>query len=207
MSPVCVALGGGRLTPEGWISADLRPRVSDGLVVDLRQDLPFRSSSIDYFHCEHALEHLSFEEGTRLLTEARRCLKPTGCIRIATPDASRFANLLLTTQGQLDLDPTLDGWKRFVRFSNERWGVPPAWRTEPLFAVNRVFNWWGHRFLYTPELLTELLETLGFEVQRAAVGSSVDPLLVGIERHGEDSTQEFNEIQTFVLEARIRHHE
>jgi SAM-dependent methyltransferase len=67
-----------------WTDADY--------VVDLRQTdhLPFRDGSQRFVYSSHLVEHLDDETIARLFAECRRILRPSGTIRIETPDAARF---------------------------------------------------------------------------------------------------------------------
>jgi SAM-dependent methyltransferase len=53
---------------------------------DLTANLPFDSETVDYIFCSHLLEHLSKEDGSALLREMFRVLRPDGRIRITVPD-------------------------------------------------------------------------------------------------------------------------
>jgi hypothetical protein len=55
---------------------------------DLKQGLPWKTGEVDLFFLSHVLEHLSYQDGLRLLKECRRCVKPeSGAIRIIVPNA------------------------------------------------------------------------------------------------------------------------
>jgi len=104
-----VNLGCGLVTPSNWINVDysigarltrlpfLKPflkkyRVfginwSDGVLIhNLLKPLPWPDNSIDVAYSSHTLEHMTPEEGVRLLQECYRTLKPNGIIRIVVPD-------------------------------------------------------------------------------------------------------------------------
>lgn len=177
---------------------DLHPRHPDVMTVDLTVALPFRSSSVEYLHAEHVIEHLKFDDARNLLLECWRVLQPCGVLRIATPDADVFLRLGpdIAAGGERAEQCT-----HFVRSANERWQVPEPYRDEWLFAVNRVFNWWGHSFIYTRALLDRLLGEAGFERQWQHVGVSNYPILRGIEQHGRHGGDAANKFQTIVVDA------
>jgi hypothetical protein len=53
---------------------------------DIRKGIPLKDGSVDFIYCSHCLEHLTFEEGSRLLGECHRTLKQQGWIRVVVPD-------------------------------------------------------------------------------------------------------------------------
>jgi len=57
-------------------------------------------------------------------------------------------------------------------------------RVARTFEANRAFHGWGHRFLWTREILDETLAACGFEAIRfCAYGESEDPSRRGLEQH------------------------
>jgi SAM-dependent methyltransferase len=59
----------------------------------VRKGLPFRTGAFDVVYHSHLLEHLTRTEGTALLTECWRVLRPGGVLRVAVPDLERIATL------------------------------------------------------------------------------------------------------------------
>lgn len=56
------------------------------IIRDLRKNLPFADSSIDYTYSSHLLEHLTLDDASNLLKEVLRVLKPGGLLRLVVPD-------------------------------------------------------------------------------------------------------------------------
>lgn len=54
---------------------------------DLRRGIPHPDNSVDLIRMSHLIEHLTLEEAHKLLLEIYRVLKPSGFVRISTPDA------------------------------------------------------------------------------------------------------------------------
>lgn len=50
-----------------------------------RDPIPAESSSVDYIHCYHFLEHLSGEDAIRFLQEVQRVLKGGGVFKFCVP--------------------------------------------------------------------------------------------------------------------------
>jgi predicted SAM-dependent methyltransferase len=55
------------------VNIDIEPGAD--LVIDVRKGLPLDDCSVNFIYSEHFLEHLTYEEGRKVLEEFRRCLK------------------------------------------------------------------------------------------------------------------------------------
>jgi len=88
--PHILNLGGGGNTFDRWLTADVDPRAD--VYVDLTRTLPFPNASVDVVYLEEVVEHLSQEQGTKLLTECHRILNPDGLVRLTTPDLGAFVS-------------------------------------------------------------------------------------------------------------------
>jgi predicted SAM-dependent methyltransferase len=142
---------------------------------------------------EHMIEHVGWAAGQSMLRECRRVLRPGGRIRLATPDLAFLIDLYRTDKTDIQ--------RRYVEWSarTHELGAPGALDT---FVINHFFRAWGHRFIYDFDALRLALESAGFSgVVRSAVGSSDDPALRGLERHGDAIPPEFNLLETLVVEA------
>lgn len=87
--PRVVNLGGGANTFDRWLTADMDPRAD--VFVDVTKPLPFPDASVDVVYLEEVIEHISQEEGARLMAECYRCLKPRGALRLTTPCLNLYA--------------------------------------------------------------------------------------------------------------------
>lgn len=79
-----VHLGCGNNIIPDWINIDMINH-PDIMYFDLRNKLPFDNNSVDFFFCEHFLEHLARSEGYQLLLDINRCLKVGGVSRVVVP--------------------------------------------------------------------------------------------------------------------------
>ena len=112
-----VNFGSGPGKLPGWLNVDLATEDEPDLVADLTKTLPFENASVDFIHSEDFFAQLSLEQGHSFLRECRRILKPTGVMRLLTPDLEKFARMYLEQPQWL-----VDTWERFV-------GVPLTTRT------------------------------------------------------------------------------
>jgi predicted SAM-dependent methyltransferase len=149
-------IGSGPQVLQGWTNVDLEYHPGVDHVLDVRDGLPF--DAVDYLYAEHFIEHLTHDEGMRFLAECRAALKPSGVLRLSTPNLDWV-------------------WSTQYRRSSE----DPV---RDCFAINKSFRGWGHQFLYNLETLTAALHDAGFaEVRAFRYGESERPLLSGLERH------------------------
>lgn len=147
----------------GWWNVDLREFPGVDQAMDATQPWPFEN--LEYVYGEHFLEHLEADMAIAFLLHAGDALRPGGKIRLSTPSLE---------------------WVVHTHFSSGP--TPPETRLRETIQMNRAFYGWGHRFLWTSEMLDHVLRALGFvDVQFVAYGESRDPALRGVERHGKYS--------------------
>jgi predicted SAM-dependent methyltransferase len=192
-------LGSGRHTDAGWLSADLLPLSRSVVYMDARKPLPLPDGSFDFVVCEHMIEHVTLPSARQLLAEIHRILRPTGVLRLATPD---FAQLARYVAAPNPLDP--DESFHVTTMNEGVVGIPDDDRSNPVYMVNRAVRDWGHQFLYDEATLTRLLVGAGFrDIVRHASNQSHYPDLDGVERHHEEVGDRINRIETLVLEAKV----
>jgi predicted SAM-dependent methyltransferase len=178
-------LGAGKNMLSGWLNTDLHDYGRGGELVylDVRKPFPLPDDAFDVVFSEHMLEHLTYAEGQRCLRESLRVLKSDGRIRIATPSLERLARLY--DGGELT--------RRYVRWATDTL-EPELDAPLPGAVLNNFFRSWGHRFIYDPQTLRHALTAAGFvDVEERPIGE--------FEGHLAEAP-EFNEYETFVLEAR-----
>jgi len=86
-------IGAGRAPLEGWLNSDLHPRRKNIIFLDASAPLPFPDGAFDYIFSEHMIEHLSRDQGSHMLRECFRILKPGGKIRLSTPNLEAILRL------------------------------------------------------------------------------------------------------------------
>lgn len=145
METLKLNVGCGKVKLSGWVNIDIEPGAD--LVMDVRKGLLFDNNSVDFIYCEHVLEHLTFEEGERVLREFKRCLARGGRMRIAMPDLDYVIKKYNTD------------WK------NQDWLSWPGFKFIESRGqmINISFRWWGHKYLYNEEDLRNQLIKVGFK--------------------------------------------
>ncbi len=193
-------IGSGPNILNGWLNSDIYPHNgTDTIYLDASIKFPFPDESFDYIFSEHVIEHLTFYQASNMLQESFRILKSNGRIRIATPDI-KFLIRLYT-------NPTQPIHEKYVKWSSETFckeivdyfGFAPNLST---FVINNFFRDWGHQIIYDFESLEFLVRKCGFsQIIRQTVGKSNVLALCDLESHSKIIPEEFNLLETFVLEA------
>ncbi len=85
-------LGCGKDIKKNFINIDFykHPNTKIDLVTNLGKKMPFKDCSVDYIYSSHLLEHLTWNEGERLINDCFRILKKGGKIRLLLPDFNKI---------------------------------------------------------------------------------------------------------------------
>jgi len=192
---VKLVIGAGNNPVDGWYNFDIRSRSSQVYYLDVTKKFPFFDESINLILCEHLIEHLSFDDGQRMLDEFYRILKSNGSIRVSTPDLARVVSLYGKEDG-------VEG--NYVQWiSNFVPELRLNGRDAYQFVINNAFHNWGHQFLYDKPLLKKCLEQSGFtEIRRYNYGESDCEHFKGAEIHGEVvNNNEMVNFESLILEG------
>jgi predicted SAM-dependent methyltransferase len=168
MAKIKVHFGCGYHKLKDWINVDLDMSCKPDVIADLRQDLPFKSQSIDYIHSEDFVDQLELEKAYRFFKECHRILKESGAMRVLTPDLHQFAKRYV------------QGDRGLLKLWDEQIGVPL--KTRSLCEVfNQGMRLGGHTFLYDGETLAYVLKECGFEPKRVSFQYSGESELSGLD--------------------------
>ena len=188
-----VQVGCGSNLLANWFNTDLvaGPGVT---FVNAVKPLPFPASALNYVFTEHMFEHISYVAGQKFLREVYRVLKPGGIVRVSTPELAFLMRLYSDSQSDLI--------RRYCEYVAETFLPEPRVRTR-CAVVNNFFYNWGHCFIYDFETLEHTLTAAGFvDVRRFKPKQSDDPYLRNLESHGKVIGEEFNALETIVVQAR-----
>jgi len=190
-------IGSGPNLLMGWLNTDIRLGLRSGggsyVFLDATKRLPFQDETFDYVFCEHLIEHMGYGEARGMLRECLRVLKPGGKIRISTPDMRFLMELYNPEKTELQ--------KRYIIRAVSK-SLPEIGIHEDVFVINNFFRAWGHEFIYDYKVLKGTLESAGFVgVERQEVGESGDRNFSGLESHGGVIGDEFNRLETLVVEG------
>ena len=190
-------IGAGPNLLDGWLNTTLQPIKKGSIHLNAIQSYPLPDASVDYIFSEHMIEHLTFPQGQRMLTECFRVMKEGGRIRIATPDLKQIIRLY-THPDQADSSAYRE-WLLRSFMPNDLTN-----QQHPCFALNKMFYGWdNHIFIYDYDTLAYALEQSGFHNVRAyQPKQSDDPHLSNLEHHGEVLKNEaMNAYETLIVEA------
>jgi predicted SAM-dependent methyltransferase len=183
-------LGAGRNVLPGWLNTDYLGHFPACLRLDVRKHFPFPDGTFQYVFSEHMIEHLSYDGGLHMLGECFRVLRPSGVIRVETPDLRRIVSVY---EKPLDKNQLayLQFHARVVRCRENY--------ASPCVAINNAMRNWGHQFLYDEDTLRRALSLTGFDkIERVTTGWSTHAALNGLRNR---EWLETNAFETLALEA------
>jgi len=165
---LCLNVGCGPNTLEGWVNIDVSRGDGIDVVWDLRRGLPFPDESCTAIFGEHVIEHMPKEAAAALARECLRVLQPGGVLRLSTPDAGLYLR-------------SYAGDGEFLR--HPAFGAAPETRMD---RVNHMMREGGqHLWVYDAESLVALLRAAGFtSVAERKFGESAHPRMRGLDAEG-----------------------
>ncbi len=184
---------------EGWLNTDLNFEKNKVAHLDAGKKFPLPDAIFDYIYSEHIFEHLSFTQGLNMLKECFRVLKPGGKLRLATPDMDFLIRLYN--------EPDKSIHREYIKWSTNRYIQEISEYLDEeeysaAFVMNNFFRDWGHEVLYNYEGLEVVLKKAGFaNIRKQEVGKSGIAVFDKLEKHGEIIPDEFNVLETVVVEA------
>lgn len=131
-------LGCGTDHRDGFVNIDVDKRVKPDVIHDLLKPLPFANASVSEIILQDVLEHFTKEDGTILLSECARVMKPHGMLRIRVP------NLLQIVKQYHNYDDVLMLFAYGDTSTNGVWGA--------------------HKYGYTPEIMEDVLLQHGLKL-------------------------------------------
>jgi SAM-dependent methyltransferase len=123
---VKINLGCGSRSRDGWINFD--SSASRGVIShDLLDPLPLPDETVDFVYLSHVFEHFTRRDGSRLLEDIRRVLKPGGHIRVVVPDlellARNYLAALTSSRGSAKGVSTDHEWAVLTMFDQVSRGI------------------------------------------------------------------------------------
>ena len=183
----------------GWLNTDLIPLPRGVVYMDATRRFPFPDRTFDYIFSEHLIEHVPFRSGCFMLRECFRVLKPSGKLRIATPNLRTLVALLGGELSEVQC--------QYILYTNAwAWGINAECMEphHPALAFNYQMHLnGGHRFIWDFVLLQAILNKIGFgDVLETEPCASDDVNLQNVEFHWRFTGHDLNRLETLVVEAR-----
>lgn len=192
----CLQIGCGKNLIPDWLNADYSPRFHEVIYMDATKPFPFPDNSVDYIFAEHMIEHVTYTDGQKMLKECHRVLKPSGRIRVSTPNLNNIALLMSR--------PVTAECANYIRQVSAKY-IPLNKRHLPGFVVNNFFWDFWHWFVYDPDTLSQALEEAGFLPERQLIsGVSTVPKLCELEHHHLAVGSDIDAFETMIFEG-IKH--
>ncbi len=177
----------------GWLNADYFPASGDIMHIDATQPFPFKDGTFDYIFSEHMIEHISYNDGVKMLAECRRTLKPSGTLRISTPDLAFLLGLARPDKSELQ--------RAYIKWA-ARTFIAGAPEDNAAFVINNFVRDWGHTFLYDENTLRKAMTTAGFtKITKRTLQESESPSLRNLENETRMPAG-FLQLETLTLEGR-----
>lgn len=192
-------IGCGSNLLNGWLNTDLAYKRKLVGYLDASKKFPFHDQSFDYIFSEHNIEHLDIKEAFTMLSECYRILKPGGHLRIATPNFNFLIQLYDEPHKQIHKDYINWAAKEYIKDV-----IDIIDETEILnvFVINNFFKDWGHQIIHNLASLNKILVLCGFtNISQLDTGYSKIPDLMNLESHGKSIPNEYNLLETMVIEA------
>jgi len=145
VQPICLNLGGAESGRGEWTTVDVTKECD--IYWDLRSPIPLPDNSVSKIYSSHLFEHLTFQQGQKLLHESMRLLRPGGTFSICVPNARIYIEHYL---GIREVPQDYFGWK-------------PAYNgTTSIDAINYVAYMDGeHKYMFDRENLLDILRGAG----------------------------------------------
>jgi hypothetical protein len=124
--------------PAGYVTVDIDPANKPDIVADITKMTVVENASCDEVVAGHVLEHIEWPDSFAAMAEFSRVLKPGGLVKIAVPDMASLLRMLLSGESAFHVMGLIYG------------------------LGGRVNTFEQHRYGFTPGMLADILETLGF---------------------------------------------
>ena len=189
-------IGCGNHLIKGWLNCDLLDdwEIMRGVPIyplDATKPFPLANDTFDVVFSEHMIEHVSYDDGSRVLAECFRVLKPGHFIRITTPDLKFLIALYAAEKTDLQ--------KRYIKWASD--AFLDSRHDVETFVINNFFYKFVHRFIYDEAALRRSMMDAGFvDVTSRPLGESPHFDLKNLENEGRIPAG-FLRLESLILEA------
>jgi predicted SAM-dependent methyltransferase len=176
----------------GWLNTDYDSALPMVMYLDIKERFPFEEETFDYIFSEHVIEHFSYRDGVKMLTECFRVLKTSGKIRISTPDLAFLIDLTRPEKSDLQ--------RAYIKWAANTF-IPGAADDNEVFVINNFVRNWGHTFIYDENTLRGSMTSAGFKtITKFDQLESKDAALRNLENE-QHLPSNFLRLESFTLEG------
>ena len=191
-------IGCGRFKQKGWLNTDISCSIPDIYYLNAAKKYPFPNNSFRYIYSEHLFEHLNISQAIVMLQECFRVLKPNGKLRLSMPNFHFLMDLYFHPDKEIN-KKYLD-WSFSKYIDNNDISIVNK-HSYPIYVINNFFHNWEHKFIHTPETITEIAKSCGFRnIESCTINQSNVQVFKGIESHFKDIPDWANQLETFIVE-------
>ncbi len=132
-------LGSRDYKPEGYLTVDIDPAMNPDIVADITKMDVIGDSTADEVVAGHVLEHIEWPDSFLAMAEFSRVLRIGGKVKIAVPDMGALMRMIFTGDSLFHVMGLVYG------------------------VGGRANTFEAHRYGFTSGMLTDILQTLGFQ--------------------------------------------
>lgn len=138
-------VGSRNYKPDGYRTVDIDPSMNPDIVADIRNMDMVADGAADEVVAGHVLEHIDWPDSFLAFAEFARVLKTGGTLKIAIPDMALLLRMLLSGDSAFHVMGLVYGLGgRTNRFEQHRYGFTPGMVVDILETLGfSTFNWWN----------------------------------------------------------------
>jgi predicted SAM-dependent methyltransferase len=129
---------------------------------NIKKPLIFSNESVDVIYTEHVIEHVQFLDAVAFIQESKRILKSGGVFRVVCPMVERIMSAGFSDKnGKIFVHNFIETWSDEDKLMNEL-GLNGIFESPETFFLNGIFTKYGHKFIWSAELMVKVLKVIGF---------------------------------------------
>lgn len=144
---------------------------------DITKPLELKNNIVDIVFTEHVIEHISFMNGVAFMLEAKRILKTGGVFRIICPSAEKVLSASFDDENGKQYLKSLERFYPDEHKLFAKWNFDGLAEFSKIFLLNSIFTGYGHKFIWSSELMVKVLKLLGYKevcIYKVGEGSNKD---------------------------------
>lgn len=142
---------------------------------NIKEPLIFSNESVDVIYTEHVIEHVGFPDAVTFMQESERILKRGGVFRVICPMIERVMTSGFNDKnGKIFAQNLIETWSDEDKLLKEL-DLNGIFESPEAFFLNGIFTKYGHKFVWSAELMVKVLKVIGFhDVSIRKIGEGVN---------------------------------